>query len=182
MASTSRLELAVRIADVEELISAHGIITGGGRGRPAENQGRAITRAAIVLLAAANEAFIEDLFHEATTKIFPGMSDDEQKNLFGNTTKKLNTASVQNIEMLYFNLGMPFVLKDFKWQGFSNKQFRKKFNRLIEVRGSIAHGRPQAASLQSLKSWKSMIECFAIRFEQRVANNIRNIAGTHPGW
>ena len=69
MPSKAREELATRLDDVDELISAHGFVTGGERGAPliinGRRQGRALVRAGIVLLCAAAEAYIEDIFDEA---------------------------------------------------------------------------------------------------------------------
>ena len=43
MPSQARLDLNARLADVEELINAHRLITGGRVGRPAQRQGAAVT-------------------------------------------------------------------------------------------------------------------------------------------
>lgn len=182
MPSQALLELKTRLKDVDELISAHTAVTGGGRGRPVMRQGAAITRAGVVLLSAATEAFVEDLFEEAAKLIFDIMPDDDLEKLFKNTSKKLNNADVHKTELLYFNLGMPWALRGINWRKFSNETLRKELNKLIETRGSIAHGRGQTVGLRTLRRWKNMIEMFAPNFEIKVADYVSNATGLRPNW
>ena len=51
MPSNSRNELQRRPRDVDEIISAHTAITGGGKGKPVQQQGGTLTRAGVVLLS-----------------------------------------------------------------------------------------------------------------------------------
>lgn len=124
MPSQASIELTVRLKDVDELVSAHGTVTGGGQGRPAERQGAAITRAGVVLLAAATEAFIEDLFEECAALVFTGMPQADLDRLFKNTSKRLNNADVHKCEMLFFNIGIPL--------GSSGHLVAKVFQRNVE--------------------------------------------------
>lgn len=182
MATKARMELETRLNDVDELILAHGVITGGRRGRPVLRQGAAITRAGVVLLSAATEAFVEDLFEEAAPKIFRGMSEADFTKLFKNTSRRLNNADVFKTEMLYFNLGMPWALKEIKWQKFSNDSLRTELDKLIRARGGIAHGRATPVRLQTLKRWKNMVEMLAPRFERKVAEFIYASTNRYPPW
>ena len=182
MSSQARLELNTRLKDVDELIAAHTAVTGGGRGRPAKRQGAAITRAGVVLLSAATEAFVEDLFEDAAAQIFAGMPPAELDKLFKNTSRRLNNADVHKTEMLYFNLGMPWALHGIKWKKFRNDTLLLELNRLIETRGSIAHGRGGTVGLHTLRRWKNMVEMLAPRLEAKVADHVEIITGQRPAW
>src|SRR5438309_1179054 len=110
MPSHARGELETRLRDVDELISAHEALTGGTPGRPKERQGAAVTRAGVVLLAAATEAFVEDLFEEAARLVWPSAKKRQLDELFEKTTRRLNNANVANSQLLFFNLGLPWAL------------------------------------------------------------------------
>ena len=70
LSSDAIRKLSVRLKDVDELLAAHESLTGGNRGRPAQKQGAAVTKAGVVMLTAVFEAFIEDAFERAATDIF----------------------------------------------------------------------------------------------------------------
>jgi hypothetical protein len=141
MSSDALQELETRLRDVDELIGAHAALTGGQPGRPAQRQGAAITRAGVVLLSAATEAFVEDLFEEAARLVFNGMPAANIDKLFKNTSKRLNNADVHKTEMLYFDLGLLWAIRGISWRKFTNDTLRADLNKLIEARNGIAHGR-----------------------------------------
>lgn len=183
MASRARLDLDVRLADVDELIKAHALITGGNVGRPIERKGAAVTRAGIVLLAAAMEAFVEDLYEETARLVWPDASAAELKVLFDNTSQRLNNADVRKTELLFFNLGLPWALEGVRWQKFSNATFKKSLNALVEKRNQIAHGNKQGtARLAQLKSWKALVTNYAIRLEAIAADHVEDVTGGRPNW
>jgi len=182
MPSNARQELATRLKDVDELIAAHAALTGGGRGRPAQRQGAAITRAGTVLLSAATEAFVEDLFEEAARSIFAATTAADLDQLFRNTSKRLNNADVYKTELLFFNLGLAWVLRGLSWRKFPNETLRSELNKLVQTRGSIAHGRPENVKLQMLRRWKNMIEMLAPKLEEKIANHIAQVTGQRPNW
>ena len=185
MPSTARNELALRLADTTELIAIHVQLMGGTKGRPSkalERKAAAIVRSGVVLLAASTEAFVEDLFEEAAVLVFPTASADELKALFKETTKRLNNASTHKVDMLYFNLGFPWVTGSVKWKKFSNDAFKKSLNKLVETRNQIAHGKQPRVTLPQLRSWKTMVEKFSEVFEREVAALVGKAAGTTPSW
>lgn len=180
MPSNAFQELKVRLDDVGELIDAHIALTGGNRGR--RYRGPAITRAGIVLLGAATEAYVEDLFDECAKLIFTSMSADELDKFKKATSRQMNNSDVYKIELLYFNLGCPFVLKDIRWQKCSNSQFKTKLNKLVVTRNQIAHGKRPKLGLASLRSWTTMIENFAPRLQDRLRDHVEEMTGTRPPW
>jgi hypothetical protein len=138
--------LQQNLSDVEEIIKAHENLTGGGKGKPAGGQGAALTRAGVVLLSAAMESFVEELFKEAAGILYSKMSPEKQKTLFKQTAGRLNNADELKTNLLYFNLGCPWVLSKIRWPKFSNEAFIKSLKSLIESRGYIAHGDGQISN------------------------------------
>ena len=180
MESKARAELSRRLADVDELVEAHGALTGTARGR--RRKGPAITRAGVVLLTAAMEAFVEELFEEACDKVFAVLADEERKALYKETSRRLNTANVQNTNLLFFNLGVPWILSGVRWQNCSNAYFCERLDRLIETRGRIAHGKQPVVWLGRLRAWKTMVEKYAEVLERKVADHIESTTGKPSGW
>ena len=170
LSSIAVQNLQKRLKDVAELISAHEALTGGNRGRPAEKQGAAITKAGIIMLTAVFEAFIEDVFERAAKDIFVAELDSAQKrkDFFRDTSQRLNSANVKNINFLYAQIGYPFILNDLSWKGFNNANLRTSLDAMVQARNKIAHGGTPKVSLQNLRRWKRMTESFAERFEHLV--------------
>ena len=182
MSSEALQELKTRLRDVDELIGAHKALTGGKPGRPAKRQGAAITRAGVVLLCAATEAFVEELFEEAARLVFNGMPDEDIERLFKSTSKRFNNADVHKTEMLYFNLGLPWAVREISWKKFTNDTLREELDKLIAARNKIAHGRNNPVWLQTLRRWKNMVEMFAPRFEKKVGDHVMMMTGNRPAW
>lgn len=107
VSSLAREELLNRLDDVEELVSAHSVLTGGGRGRPRERQGAALTRAGVVLLAAAMEAYVEELFEESARRVFANWPEPDVDAFVEQTAGRLNNADAKKTGMLFFNIGVP---------------------------------------------------------------------------
>ena len=76
---------------------------------------------------------------------------EHKTSLFGRYTGKLNTPRPEQVDHLYRSLlGINSISTSWRWQGMSAKTARSKLNRLIELRGSIAHR--VAASRKVLKN------------------------------
>jgi hypothetical protein len=180
--SFAKKNLLRRLRDVDEIVTAHFVLTGGHRGRPALRQGAALTRAGVVLLAAAMEAFVEDLFEESARLLMPTRTADELNQLFENTSKRLNVADVHKTNLLYFNLGIQWVLERIRWQKFSNKSFQKTLNKLVETRNQIAHGSQPGVRLQSLRKWRGFVLRYSQKLEEAMSARIRSVTGSPPAW
>lgn len=173
MPHNAREQLSTRLADVDELIAAHAAITGGRTGRPVKRRGAAITRSGVVLLTAAMEAFVEDLFEDASEQVFAALSAAERKELFKETSQRLHNADVRKTNLLFFNLGAPWILNQVRWQKCSNDQFKSRLTRLVEVRNQIAHGKQPPIQLQQLRGWKRMVAKYAEVLERIVAAHVQ---------
>jgi hypothetical protein len=184
MPSNAREELHRALADVKQVIDAHGALTGGGVGRPGQKLGAPVTRAGVVLLVAATEAFVEDLFREAVDLIWP---THPNRVAFIEATvgvRAFANPSVHKTNMLFFNLGIPWALDSIRWQKRTNKSFVDSLTLLIKRRNEIAHGaRPRVSvQLRQLRAWQRMVELYAARLEGLVADRIETVTGTRPAW
>jgi len=182
MPSEAIKNLNVRLSDVDELITAHEALTGGGRGRPAARQGAAVTKAAIVLLTAIFEAFVEDIFERATVDIFPNLANAERRDFLRATSGRLNSVSVKNVNFLYAQVGYPFILDDLSWRGFSNANLKTSIDAMVAARNKIAHGGVPNVTLSSLRRWKNMVGAFSQRFEDLVLDHAEGWTDIRPNW
>ncbi len=128
------------------------------------------------------EAFVEDLFEEAGDRVFSALAAPEREALYKATSRRLNNADVHKTNLLFFNLGAPWLLNSVRWQKCSNVQFKKRLNRLVEIRGQIAHGRQPTVRLQQLRGWKRMVEKYAEVLECKVGEHIQTTTGAQVGW
>jgi RiboL-PSP-HEPN len=184
MSSNAREELDRALQDVKQVIDAHVALTGGGVGAPPKSLGAPVTRAGVVLLVAATEAFVEDLFKEAVDLIWP---THPNKVAFVEATvgiRAFANPSVHKTNMLFFNLGIPWVLDEIRWQKRTNKSFVDSLTLLIKRRNEIAHGAKPRASVQlrQLRAWRRLIELYAARLETLVADRVEAVTGTRPNW
>jgi hypothetical protein len=150
--------------------------------RPLQRQGAAISRAGIVLLAAAFEAFVEDLFEEAADVVYQGYTDDERKAFLKQTAGRLNNADVFKTNYLYFNLGIPWVFRGIQWQKFANKTLVREINKMVVTRNQVAHGGQPAIGLATMRYWKRMVENLAPRFETKVSAEVERVSDRATGW
>ena len=120
------------------------------------------------------------LLYQLALVFQPSARDLEQ--LKANTSGRLNNPNVFKVEMLYFNLGMDWALRDIGWRKFSNETLRSELNKMVETRGSIAHGSGVSVRLATLRRWLNMIEILAPAFETKVARHITRMTGNAPTW
>ncbi|MDW8415889.1 MAG: HEPN domain-containing protein [Thermaurantiacus sp.] len=166
MSAREQLERALR--DVDELILAHEALTGGGVGAPRKRQGQAISRAAVVIIVANLEVFIEECFEAAAMRFYGATTRDDLKSLFANTSKKLNHPSLQKVDLLFYNVGIRDISHKIRWQRLSNNEFRRKYNYLLELRGKIAHGGRPGVRLQVVRHGVDFARRFADRLQLAV--------------
>lgn len=126
MSSAARIDFEARLKAVDQLADA--------RRRLSRRFREPLINASVVFLAAATEAFIEDLYEEAAALIYSGMTLGECQKLFKETSVTFHTASVTNTEFLYFHLGM-------EWTGVPNATLRSEWGAFLKARHQVAHGR-----------------------------------------
>ncbi|MCZ6895037.1 MAG: hypothetical protein O7H40_13460, partial [Gammaproteobacteria bacterium] len=95
---------------------------------------------------------------------------------------KLNHPSLHAVTVMYFSIGMNQPFSYIRWQKMTNEKFREIYERFLQARGQIAHGRQPTVQLRTLRSWKKMVEMSAIRLERLVADHIEKQTGNRPAW
>ena len=182
MPSQARRELTLRLKDYEEIMTARDSICSTNAGRPAQKQGAAVLRSAVVMLAAAFEAYVEDVFDAAVDLIYDAATAADRKELKGDTSGKLNNASVFKVNRLFFNLGIPWIMQHDKvrWQKFPNTKVQDTLTKLIAARNSIAHGGNKSVSKPTALRWKGCIERLADRLDTIVADHVTTQGKARP--
>lgn len=183
MPSHARQALGIRLQDFDELIAARDAICPAGAGKPARKRGSAVLRGATVLLAAAFEGFVEELYELAVGHVYAAMTARERAALIDHTSRRLNNADVHKVNLLYFNLGVPWIMSNpaIHWQKCSNNTVRTKLNRLIETRGTIAHGRSSPWVRKTfLRNMRDVVTRLADRLDVIVAEHIESRTGHRP--
>jgi hypothetical protein len=84
--------------------------------------------------------------------------------------------------MLYFNLGIHWVLEGIRWQKFSNKSFQATLNRIVDARNKIAHGGQPMVRLQSLRKWRAFVLKYSEKLEEALSAHIQTMTGNAVNW
>ncbi|PQO28112.1 HEPN domain-containing protein [Blastopirellula marina] len=182
MSSQARTELTRRLKDFDEIMIARDIICPKDAGRPAQQQGAALIRSAVVMLAAAFEGYIEDVFDAAVDLIHANESEADRKSLKKDTSGSLNNASVFKVNRLFFNLGLPWIMQhqNVRWQNFTNAKVQETLGKLVTARNSIAHGGSKSVSKPTANKWKGCVERLADRIDGIVADHVESQTGNRP--
>jgi len=182
MPSQAASTLAERLKDFDEILAARNHFCPKGAGRPAQRKGRALLRAGTVMLAAALEAYAEDIFDAGVDLVFAAATEDERKSLRKNTSERLNNASVFKVNLLYFNLGMPWVMQSAKlrWRNCTNESVRATLDAIITARNQIAHGADAGVTKPKAKRWRNFADQFPKKFDEIVADHIEARTGARP--
>lgn len=182
MPSTARQDLAEHLADFDELIRARDAICPDGAGRPAKRQGAAAIRGSVLLLAAAFESYVEDVFDLGIDKLFSEPRPNRNKQLKKNTSGTFSNANVFKVNMLFFNIGIPWIMYNPKlhWQKFTNKSVETTLNALILARNHIAHGKPYTVRKPTALKWRNFIERLADKIDNIVADHVEKTMRARP--
>jgi hypothetical protein len=174
MASVAQLNFGVRLDSVDRIIEAQTHLSRRFR--------TDIVNSGVVFLAAATEAFLEEIYKEAAELIFSGMTEKEFKAFFEATVKKFHNASLIKTELLYFNLGLAWALQGISWPGFSNQHFRESWESFFTTRNRLVHGALIAVPLSDLRRWRNMVERFVPLFENRLEGHVLATTNRPSGW
>jgi hypothetical protein len=166
--------LQTRLADVDDLMNAH-VSIGGKAGRPRGVEG--LNRAAIVMLCAHLEGYVEDLFREALKAVHPKLDAAPLLNRF-------NTPKPANIDALFGAIGLPKASGGISWRGVDEEAVTKSLNKLVETRGRIAHGRGVAVHVpkETVVRFRRYVEGFTREFDQRVWLHVLVTMKGKPSW
>lgn len=172
MPSQALAALTDRLQDVDQLMDAHRAVGGDQRGRRFEVEG--LNRAAVLMLSAHFEGYLEDVMAEALAAVNPQL---EVKPLTGG----FHNPWPDRIDDLFAFLGMDKPSKSISWQKAGNAAVRNNLEKLVRTRNRLAHG---ATNVQVYKtevtSLRKYVEGFSERFDAAVRDQVHTLTGTHP--
>jgi hypothetical protein len=172
MPSQAHAALSTRLDDIEQLMDAHAAVGGTERGR---RYGLgALNRAAVLLLSAHLEGYLEDLLEEAVTALNPGLSGRE-------LTRRFANPSTGNIDGLFAVIGLNKPSNVVSWQRAGNDAVKDNINQLVETRNSIAHGATGVGvSKAAVERYQKYVVGFARGIDNLVRERVETVTGTEP--
>jgi hypothetical protein len=193
-----------RLSEIDQLIEAHGaltrlrraeaaledagqslqavaqvvnaLVTPPGVGRPAEVQ--ALNKAAIALLSAHLQGYVEDVFEEVGRALLNGRVPQVDALLM--QAPKRGNPNWDNISRLFSALGFPAILDGLSWQGTSNAALKTRLRQLNELRNRIVHGAAESVRKRTVQTYVGFVRQFSARLDRKVAQVYRGLVGQDP--
>lgn len=170
-ALTSQSQTLQNVADViQHLVSQP------GPGRPQEVH--ALNNAAIALLSAHLQGFVNDIFEEAASKVLDGKVLDVPSVIKAANTR--GNPNEQNITRLFESIGFPDVLEGIAWRNMSNKRLRSNLRTFNELRNRIVHSSSERVHKSRVANYLRVLTNFAEHLDRKLRLDIRELAGRHP--
>lgn len=164
--------LATRLSDVDQLMAAHAAVGGAEPGRRFDVEG--LNRAAVLMLSAHLEGYLEDVMAEALDAL------NEQLNPKP-LTRGFHNPRPDYIDKLFAFIGMDKPSRSISWQRASNQSVRVNLEKLVQTRNRIAHGATGVRVYKNeVTSLRKYVEGFAQRFDGLVRNQVHTLTGAHP--
>jgi hypothetical protein len=190
MASSAFEQLDIRLTDIDDLMEAHSAVGGPSRGGRRRLHG--VNRAAVLMLCAHLEGYVEDVFREALTAINPRLDPEP---LVG----RFNNPRPGEIDKLFRFIGMTNAsrgigrrggvgLKDIKGHVRTrtvpeSNRIREGIDSLVGKRNQIAHGATGVYVRKKLVvSYRGVVIGFARGFDEKVALHVSTITGGDLPW
>lgn len=166
--------------DVDEILRAHTLVTGGGRGAPpianGARVGSSLLRASTTLISAAIQTEVEETFKVALPLTFDHFSQDELDRYWADC-KGWGNPNPHNVRTLFFRLGFSDALDGLRWQKFTNQSVVTTLDTINQVRNRIAHGQPLTVNNQPfrltgpvVRSWRAFAGQFIHRFRPLIVS------------
>lgn len=172
MPSQALAALTDRLKDADQLMDAHRAVGGDQRGRRFEVEG--LNRAAILMLSAHFEGYLEDVMAEALAAINPQL---EAKPL----TRGFHNPWPDRIDELFAFIGMDKPSRSISWQRAGNATVRENLSKLVRTRNKLAHGTTGVRVYKTeVTSLRKYVEGFAQRFDAAVRARVHELTGTPP--
>jgi hypothetical protein len=166
--------LSARLRDIDDLMIAHDVVAVAGE--PGKKRLPGLTRAAVVMLCAHLEGYVEDLFREAFTAIDPKLDPTTLVSRFHNPWPR-------EIDALFATIGLPKASKGIRWEsGATEEAVIAKLNSLVETRNRIAHGATDISvwKRKGVVSSRRYVIGFAQRLDEKVALHLLEMTGLLP--
>ena len=153
-------------------MAAHRAAGGVDPGRRYDVEG--LNRAAILMLCAHLEGYLEDLMSEALSAIH---TDLNPKTLTGS----FHNPWPDRVDDLFAFLGMSKPCRQISWQRAGNDAVRSNLERLVQTRNRIAHGTVGVTvHMTDIRRYRGYVEGFTPRFDRLVRQQMRALTGTYP--
>ena len=161
-----------RLSDVDQLMAAHEAVAGSKPGRKYEVLG--INRAAMLMLSAHFEGYLEDLMAESLAAINGSLQPVALTGRFHNPWP-------DRIDDLFEFLDMRKPSRNISWQKASNKAVRENLERLVRTRNRLAHGTTGITVYKDdVIRARKYVEGFSLRFDKAVRTQLRKLTGQCP--
>lgn len=172
MPSNARLALDTRLRDVDQLMAAHETVGGLEPGRRYDVEG--LNRAAVLMLCAHFEGYVEDVMREVLGALNPSLDATPLLGGFHNPWP-------DRIDELFAFLGMNNPSKAISWQRASNTSVRDNLGNLVRTRNRIAHGTTGVSVRKAdVTRYRKYVEGFATRFDRLLRARVRTLTGAYP--
>lgn len=172
MASDALHGLTVRLRDVDQLMAAHETVGGLEPGRRYDVEG--LNRAAVLMLCAHFEGYVEDVMREALSALNVRIDAAPLLAAFHNPWP-------DRIDDLFAFIGMSRPCRTISWQRASNASVKENLDDLVRTRNRIAHGTTGVTVRKGdVTRYRRYVEGFAPRFDRLVRTQIRTLTGTNP--
>jgi hypothetical protein len=172
MPSQALVGLTSRLTDVDELMKAHAAVGGVEPGRRYDVEG--LNRAAVLLLSAHFEGYVEDVMREALAALNPRLDPAPLTGSFHNPWP-------DRIDDLFAFIGLSKPCRSISWQRASNASVRANLEELVRTRNRIAHGVTGVRVYKyEVVRYRAYVEGFTSRFDRAVRTQVRALSGSNP--
>ncbi len=131
------------IADIDEVLRAHGQLLPSGPGAPkianGSRVGNSLLRAATTLISAALQTEVEETFKAAIPLTFDHFDPAELDRYWDDSKRSWGNPNPSNVRKLYFRLGFSDVLEGLSWQKCQNSEVVRLLDEINQVRNRVAH-------------------------------------------
>lgn len=153
-------------------MAAHETVGGLEPGRRYDVEG--LNRAAVLMLCAHFEGYVEDVMREALTALNADIDAAPLVAGFHNPWP-------DRIDDLFAFLGMSKPSRAVSWQRASNASVRENLEGMVRTRNRIAHGTTGVSVHKGdVTRYRKYVEGFATRFDRQVRAQVRSLVGTYP--
>jgi hypothetical protein len=174
MASRSLHALADRLRDVDDLMDAHAHVQAAHAPHDPDYELDGMNRAAILMLSAHFEGYLEELMRESLAAIDPQLDADPLLRGFGNPWPN-------RIDELFSFLGMRQPSHRISWEDASSTHVRERLEHLVRVRNQVAHGQIDVVVYRrDVTDLRGCVEGFARGMDAAVHAHLTTLTGAAP--
>ena len=190
--------LSNRLKDIDQLMQAHTALTQFQRARKAAEKaggeltkisevvdklvspprrGRrhevgALNRAAIILLCAHLEGYIEDIFSETAMILLKDRKEEDINWHIEQSLSSFSNPHADRIDRLFASIGLLRITNKLSWQKASNRSIKNRLTSYITLRNKLAHGEQERVDKATVIRFMNFVKVFAKKFDELINNKI----------